>query len=305
LDRAIMNGEPYAVEFRLTLSETTTRWIAASGRVERDPQGRGALLRGVFMDVTERRLAEQQAERQRNELAHLSRAATLGELSGSLAHELNQPLAIVLSNAQAAQRLLNDPAPDLGELRDILGDIVAKDRRAGAVIKRLHGLLKPGESKVQSVCLESITGEVLNLMRSTLMERGVVVTRDLQGRLPWVSGDPVQLQQVMLNLVLNACEAMADNPLPERLLGIRSGQREGWVCLSLRDHGCGLPEGDAEGIFKPFFTTKREGLGMGLAICRSIASVHGGRLWAESNASRGTTFHLELPAAVPMEGSKA
>ena len=296
IDRAVVQGEPYLVEYRVSLPDGSCRRMSAVGKVERDEQGRAIQLRGVSMDVTERRLAEEESVRQRGELAHLSRVATLGELSGSLAHELNQPLAVVLSNAQAAQRLLGREVPDLDEVRDILDDIISEDKRAGEVIKRLRALLKHGETSLQNLSMESVVHDVLALMRSDLIERGVTVRCDFPSDLQTVAGDPVQLQQVVLNLVLNACEAMADIPAMEKVVHVSAVQTLGQVRLAVLDQGCGLPEGGAQRIFEPFFTTKKEGLGMGLAICRSIAIAHGGHLSAESLPA-GTVIYLDLPAA--------
>ena len=253
-------------------------------------------MRGVSADVTERRFTEGELQRQRGELAHLSRVATLGELSGSLAHELNQPLAIILSNAQAAQRLLAQNPPDLNEVRDILDDIVIADRRAGEVIKRLRALLKRGEADRQRLDLTAVIDEVLVLTRSDLISRGVSVAQKRTAGLPFISGDHIPLQQVFLNLLTNACDAMADNPPGERRVTIEAVAEGANVHVLIRDLGCGLPQ-DPDRIFEPFYTTKPQGLGMGLPICRTIIAAHGGRLWAGSNAGRGTTFHLELPGA--------
>lgn len=293
---AFEKREPFLMEYRLRRHDGQYCWLLDNGVPRFATEGQFLGYIGSALDVSALKLAEAETSRQRHELAHLSRVATLGELSGSLAHELNQPLAIVLSNAQAAQRLLAQPQPDLAEVREILNDIVSEDRRAGEVIKRLRALLKHGEANLQPLSLEQVAGEVLALMRSDLIDRGVTVERAFDRGVPAVSGDSVQLQQVLLNLMLNACDAMAHNTPHERPLRVAVQQVDGFVRLSLQDRGCGLPEGETERIFAPFFTTKREGLGMGLAICRSIATAHGGRLTAETSAPPGTTFHLELPA---------
>ncbi|WP_050028759.1 PAS domain-containing protein [Verrucomicrobium sp. BvORR034] len=293
---AFEKREPFLMEYRLRRHDGQYRWLLDNGVPRFATEGQFLGYIGSALDVSALKLAEAETSRQRHELAHLSRVATLGELSGSLAHELNQPLAIVLSNAQAAQRLLAQPQPDLAEVREILNDIVSEDRRAGEVIKRLRALLKHGEANLQPLSLEQVTGEVLALMRSDLIDRGVAVERAFDRGMPAVSGDSVQLQQVLLNLMLNACDAMAHNAPHERPLRVAVQQVHGFVRLSVQDRGCGLPEGETERIFDPFFTTKREGLGMGLAICRSIATAHGGRLTAETRTPSGTTFHLELPA---------
>jgi PAS domain S-box-containing protein len=246
------------------------------------------------VDITERKRAELEAAQQRSELTHLSRVASLGQLSGSLAHELNQPLGTILSNAQAALRMLSADAPDFQELRETLTDIVAEDRRAGDVIRRLRGLLKRGEIRLLPLDVNELIGEVIHLLRSDLIARGVSVRTALANGLAWIDGDSVELQQVLLNLILNAGESMAELPAGDRILTIFTGTADGKVRVSLEDRGCGLPGESAARIFEPFFTTKSQGLGLGLSICRSIVAAHRGRLWAEPNPGRGTTFHMEF-----------
>jgi C4-dicarboxylate-specific signal transduction histidine kinase len=300
-----VSGE-FEAEYRVMARDGATRWVVARGQVERDADGKRLRLRGVTVDVTERKQAEAELQRLQGELAHVSRVSTVGQLSNTLAHELNQPLAIILTNAQAAQRLLAQEPPDLAEARDILADIVSEDERAGEVIKRLRALLKPGQTHLQPLSVNVLVEDVLRIARSDLIERGIKVHTELDGSVPPVMGDRVQLQQVLLNLILNAGEAMASNPPADRHLTIGAAHCDGTVRISFSDTGCGLPP-DAERIFEPFYTTKKEGLGLGLPICRSIISAHNGRLRAEANAaagpsaaataSRGATFHLELPAA--------
>jgi PAS domain S-box-containing protein len=251
-------------------------------------------LVGIGIDVAQRKAMELETDRQRAELAHLARVATLTELSGALAHELNQPLAIILSNAQAAQRLLARDPPDLAEVRDILADIVAEDRRAGQVILRLRALLKRGEPERRPLGLNEVVLEVVALMRSELIGRSVLLSLQLADDLPRIWGDRIPLQQVLLNLVTNACDAVAGNPPGERRLTIQTRADEAGVRLSVADNGCGLPP-DAPRVFDSFYTTKPHGLGMGLPICRTLVEAHGGRIWTEANADRGATFHVSLP----------
>lgn len=234
-------------------------------------------------------------QRQREELAHVSRITTLGELSGALAHELNQPLAIMLSNAQAAQRLLDRDPPDLAEVRDILADIVREDRRAGEVIQKMRDLLRRGETKLVRQDMNRLVEDCLILMHSDLLDRGVAIEKDLSSGLPAVMGDRVQLQQVILNLIRNAGDAMRHLHAGGRTVGISSGMHQERVFVTVRDHGRGI-DGNIERIFQPYFTTKADGLGMGLSICRSIMQAHHGWLWAENHPEGGAVFHMELPA---------
>ncbi len=220
----------------------------------------------------------------------------LGELSGSLAHELNQPLTAILSNAQAAQRFLAHNPPCFDKLAEILADIVKSDHRAGAVIQRLRSLLRKEEAQRHPLDVNDVVEESLRLMRSDLLNRQVVVSTQLADVLPAVSGDRNQLQQVLLNLVINGCDAMDGREVDRRLLVRTRATAQGNVEVSVGDRGVGIPAADLERIFEPFVTTKTHGLGLGLAICRSIVEAHGGRLWATNNADRGATLHCELPA---------
>jgi len=305
--RAGQTGADFTGEYRVVLPDGEVRWIAAQGRMYADPQGKPTRMLGAVIDVTGRKESERQIGQQREQLTHLGRVMNLSELSGSLAHELNQPLAIILTNAQAAQRLLAQQPPDLAEAREILADIVSEDERAGEVIKRLRGLLKSGETHLQPLSANDIVEDVLRIARADLIERGIKVHVVPDANVPPVVGDRIQLQQVLLNLTLNAGEAMAANPPSDRHLTLATVHRDGTVRISVSDTGCGLPP-DAERVFEPFHTTKKEGLGLGLSICRSIATAHNARLWAEpagaagvpsagASTSRGATFHLDLPAA--------
>jgi PAS domain S-box-containing protein len=259
------------------------------------PTEEGLLVLVSVVDITERRRAEQATARQRDELAHLSRVAMLGELSGSLAHELNQPLTAILSNAQAAQRFLAHNPPRVDKLAEILIDIVKSDHRAGAVIQRLRSLLRKEEAQRHPLDINDVVEESLRLMRSDLLNRLVTVRTDLADALPAVSGDRNQLQQVLLNLVMNGCDAMDGRDADRRLLVGTRTTTHGNVEVCVADRGAGIPLADLQRIFEPFMTTKSHGLGLGLAICRSIVEAHGGRLWATNNMGRGATLHCELP----------
>jgi signal transduction histidine kinase len=252
------------------------------------------MLLAVAIDDERRSSAE--AQLQREELAHLSRVATLHALSGSLAHELGQPLGSILSNAQAGQRFLSQESPDLVELRAILADIVSADKRAGAIIERQRALLRRGEVALQPVSVNESLEELLRLTRSDLMTRGVSVSNLTSGDLPPARTDRVQLQQVLLNLIVNACDAMATNPPDDRTLTLTTSIAQNEMRIGVLDCGVGLPQ-DVETLFQPFHTTKEHGLGMGLSICRTLVTSHGGRLWAERRAGRGAAFYVALPLA--------
>jgi two-component system, LuxR family, sensor kinase FixL len=294
-----MNGDgEYESEHRVLLPGRTVRWIAARGRVEFNGAGKPVLMRGISLDITARKQAELEVQQQRSELAHLSRVTMLGELSGSLAHELNQPLTAILSNAQAAQRFLAHDEVDLVELREILTDIVAQDKRAGEVIHRLRLLLKKGAVQYQSLDVNLLVLEVLKLVRSDLVNHGVTVQTELAADLPIIHGDRVQFQQVMLNLVMNACDAMSSVATDERQISVSTKPTaDRGVEVSVNDRGQGIPADKLERIFEPFFTTKAHGMGLGLSVCRTIVTAHGGKLWAENNPERGATFYFTQPAA--------
>lgn len=246
------------------------------------------------IDNTWRRDAESELSRKRDELAHLSRVAMLGELSGALAHELNQPLTAVLSNAQACEQLVVQGrlGPDM--LKEILGDIVSDTRRAGEVIRRLRALLRRGEVVSEPVDLSVTVLDVLRLMSSNLIDRRVSVSTIFAPDLPQVMADRVQMHQVVLNLLLNACEAMDGDDAPHLLLVRTEVAQDGYVRLSVIDEGPGVPPDALAHVFEPFFTTKAQGLGLGLSVCQSIIKHHGGYIGAENNATRGAVFYFGL-----------
>jgi len=290
-------GDSYESEFRIILPDGTVRWIAARGRSHGNVvDGAPQRVIGISMDITRRKQAAAEAQQQREELAHLSRVAALSALSGSMAHELNQPLTSILSNAQAALRFMAHDPPDLGEVRDILADIVRADRRAGEIIWRLRALLRRGEVVLQPVHVNDSLEELLRLIGSDLIARGVSVANLGAGGLPPAITDRVQLQQVFLNLIVNACDAMASNPPEDRKLTLTTSIVDNEMHIGVLDCGSGLPD-DVETLFQPFHTTKEGGLGMGLSICRTLVTSHGGRLWAERRAVHGAAFYVALPLA--------
>jgi C4-dicarboxylate-specific signal transduction histidine kinase len=285
-------------DFRIQHNDGSTRWLTVKARTRREASGLVVRVTGVVIDNTERMIADLELQKQRLQLAHLTRVAILGQLSGALAHELTQPLTAILSNAQAGQRLLGASRPDGREIRLIFDDIVKNDKRAGEVIGRLRDMLKRGELQIQKLDIEQLIREMLNLARGELAARSVEIDIDVQDDLPMVKGDRVQLQQVLLNLLMNAAEAMAANPPRERRVRVGVVRRGTAVCTTVSDCGPGIPSHQLETVFDAFYTTKDNGLGLGLSICRSIITAHGGRLWATNNVPRGSSFHFTIPAAI-------
>jgi signal transduction histidine kinase len=246
--------------------------------------------------LEERRRVELDTRAQRQQLAHLSRVALMGGLSGALAHELNQPLTAILSNAQAAEHMLAAGQVDRAELGEILRDIVAADRRASEVIHRLRALFKKGDTQLQDLDVNDVVREVLELAHGDLTTRHVAIVHRMEPQLPPARSDRVELQQVLLNLVVNACEAMSAGDARERVLRVETRRcADGGVQISVADSGPGF-SGSAETLFEPFYTTKAHGLGLGLSISRSIISAHGGRLWGSSSPAKGAAFHVRLRA---------
>ena len=257
------------------------------------------LLGEVFANALSRKQGELETQRLRQDLTHIGRVSALGELTASLAHELSQPLTAILSNAQAAELLLAGLAgPHLEEVREILRNIVTDDRRATEVIRRLRALVKKGDLEFVPLDLNELIREVARLMRSDAISRGVSLSLELAADLPAVGGNRVQLQQVVLNLVLNGLDAMHEPGAGEWTLVIRTA-RDGAdaVAVSVQDAGTGIDEKNVDQLFHPLFTTKAEGLGMGLAISRTIVEAHGGRMSAANNATAGATFQFSLPVS--------
>lgn len=254
-----------------------------------------AMIAGLLLQRARRRRAEKELAQQRNELAHLSRVSALGQLSASIAHELNQPLATILNNAEAARKMLAREPVDLAELREICNDIVTEDHRAANVIRRLRTLFQRGDMPLQPLDMNELIRDTLALLHTELLMRHVMVVPDLALSLPIVEGGRVQLQQVLLNLFVNAADAMEGNALEERKLVIRTDLAGADVRICVADRGPGVAAADLKNVFEPFWSSKPGGMGMGLAICRSIVSAHRGTLTAANNPERGATFCVTLP----------
>jgi C4-dicarboxylate-specific signal transduction histidine kinase len=302
--RVIETGEPIveAEVHGTTASHLGTHqvWLVSRYHVK-DSRGTILGVTTIVQEITERKRLEEA----RRDLAHASRLALVGELTAAIAHEINQPLGAILSNADAAEMLLESGAASYDEVRQILEDIRKDDLRASEVIRRLRSLLHKRELEVQPIDLNEITSEVLRLIRAESLRRSVTVETGLAGNLPIVRGDKVHLQQVLLNLLLNGMEAMADT-LEARRLGVYTSLNEhGFVEVAVNDTGAGIPPNCLPRIFEPFQSTKKEGMGLGLSISRSLIEAHGGRIWAENNHGGGATFRFTVPVAASKPGMES
>jgi PAS domain S-box-containing protein len=288
---------PYQIEFRTQRTDGSIRWIQACGRGYYDESGRPLSMTGVVFDITDRKEAEFAAQRNREDLGHLSRVAAMGEMAASIAHELNQPLSGIISNASAGRRFIDRGDPDLRELRDILTDIVADGSRAGEVIRGIQGMVRKGARSAQQINLNEVVMNVVHMVRPNAMLHSCEVGTFLDPGLAMIEGDPIQLQQVLLNLIINAFDAMREVP-PSRRKVIIATERDldRGSRVSVRDYGTGIPKEAVERLFDHFFTTKNEGLGIGLAIVRSIVESHGGIITAENVDGGGARFQFTIPA---------
>jgi PAS domain S-box-containing protein len=284
------------VEFRVPLRDGTVPWYRLRARPHPRTEGDPVLVSGLVANVSERKEAEAEAALQRQEIAHLMRVSMLGELSGGLAHELTQPLTAILSNAQAARAMIAVNPPDLTDLADTLDDIISEDNRAGEVVHRLRNLMRKGEAKFEAVDPKTLVLSTLRLLNSELVGRRILAHVDLQPDIASVSGDPIQLQQILLNLILNAAEAVSDVPPARRriFIGARSIDDER-IEIFVRDQGLGMTPSQINQAFQPFFTTKERGLGLGLVICSTIAKLHGGSIELANSPNGGLTARLLLP----------
>jgi PAS domain S-box-containing protein len=279
------DGSEFPVEIRLTTIHTSE----------------GPFILYVIVDIT----ARKQAEEARQELAHASRLSLVGELTASIAHEINQPLGAILSNADTAEMLLESSSPDLKQVREILGDIRNDDLRACEVIRRLRTLLKKREMETQPVDLNEVLSDVMLILRAESRRRGVTMATEPADDLPPIHGDRIHLQQVVLNLVFNGIEAMANMPGERRLTVRNRVDENGSAEVAVSDTGPGINPDRLPRVFDPFFSTKKEGMGLGLSIVRSVVQAHGGRIWAENNPGGGATFRFTLPTVSEKPGAQS
>jgi signal transduction histidine kinase len=251
------------------------------------------LISVMLREHRRRQLAEVQSRQRMAELARVMRFSTAGELTASIAHEINQPLGAILTNAETAEAILQSSNPDIAELKDIVKDILQDDRRANEVIRRMRSLLKKAPFELKSLDLNDVAGETIEFLSSIGRQVGLVsvITRDA---LP-ILGDRIQLQQVILNLVVNGIDAMKETPSENRTITIRTSRVEKFAQLSVSDRGPGIPEDNLKGIFEPFYTSKAGGMGMGLSIARTIVEAHNGLIWAKNRGHGGASFRIKLP----------
>jgi len=304
LERAIRERSDFEVDFRIVLPDGSTKYIRSVGHPVFNASGEPVEFVGTGIDLTERRQAEKERERLRQvqaDLAHISRATTMGELTASLAHEINQPIAAAATDARTCLRWLAREQPDIGEARESAARMVNAVTRAADIISRLRQLFKKGAPQTSLVDVSEVIQEMVVLLRSEASRHSVSILTELSAGLPRVVADRVQLQQVLMNLMLNGIEAMQDTET-EGQLTIKSLMAEGGqLLISVSDTGVGLPPEQADQIFNAFFSTKAQGTGMGLSISRSIVESHGGRMWATANSRRGATLNFTLPTAAAQQ----
>lgn len=295
--QAIKRDESFEHEYRLLFPQNDIRWVVVRARMVRKPNGRLQEIVGVSIDVTKDREQELRMHRQHEEMARLGRVAVMGEMTASLAHELNQPLTAIVTNASAARRFMSRDNPDPEVMNDLLQDITTAGQRAGEIIRGIRSMVKPGGAGKELLDVNSLISEVLRLMKTDIMAKSGSVDLDLAPQLPHVNAIAVQFQQVLMNLLMNGLEAMQHLPASSRRLTISSSSpTEDAVHISVRDMGAGLPKDvPPRRLFDQFFSTKPDGMGMGLAIARSIVEGHGGTLEACDHPDGGAKFTLTLP----------
>jgi two-component system sensor kinase FixL len=298
------SGVPLDIEYQVSLRDGRVRHIHHIAQAVQDASGRVTKHVGTMHDVTDRRHAEDEARQLQDRLTHFSRLSTMGEMAAGLAHEINQPLSAIATYAQASQRFLKQPEPDIPEVVAALEQINTQALRAGEVIRRLRNFVKNREVKREAVDCSRLLDDLRTLAETDARLHNIRLRIDVDDALPTVYADPIQLQQVVLNLVRNAIDAMADAPEDRREVVLMTRRsEEGEIEITVADRGSGLAPEATEHLFNPFFTTKSGGTGLGLAISKSIVRAHGGRLWHTPNEGSGARFHFTLPVSPARKGS--
>src|SRR5712671_5101271 len=294
---SLATGTPFHQEQRLRRFDGEYRWFENRGAPIRDGSGCVTRWYCLLVDIEDRTRALERLQQLQSDFAHMNRVNVMGELAASLSHEITQPIASARNNARAAQNFLHRQTPDLREVDEALGCIVVDADRAGNIIDRIRDHIKKAPPRKALCDLNAAINEVVVLARSAIVQNGVSVQSRLAEGLSHIHGDRVQLQQVVLNLILNAVEAMGSSKAGARQLLISTEQDHNGILVAVCDSGPGIDPAHFERVFDAFYTTKPKGMGMGLSICRSIINAHGGRLWAEVNGPRGTVFQFTLPTA--------
>lgn len=295
IDRAAKERQDFDFEHRLLMPDGSVKHLHIVGHVMTDEPDNLQFV-GAVMDVTAAKRAEEQLHQAQAELAHASRVTTLGELTASIAHEVNQPLAAIATNGEAGLRFLNRDPPRIDEVRDALRSMIDDSKRASEIVQRIRALTKKADPQMAQLAINTVVNDGISLVRREVANHRVTLRLELAPGLPAVRADRVQLQQVIINLMVNGIQAMAGTDDRQRELVIRSRLDEaGEVLVSVQDSGVGIDPANANRLFDAFFTTKPSGMGMGLSICRTIIEAHGGQLWASRNAGPGATFQFALP----------
>ena len=298
LNIAIRDRAGFAFDFRIVLPDGLIKYVHGVGRPIAGKSGEILEYVGTTIDVSEQKRNEDALRDAQADLVHVARLTTMGELVASIAHEVNQPLMAIVTNAETCLRWLGREQPDLGEARNAAERIVRNGHRAGEVIRGIRALARKSPSEMAEFDVNGVIENILELMRVELTRHDISVDADLTGGLATIMGNRVQLQQVMMNLIMNGIEAMSGLERQRRVLRVNTRlDGDGSVLVAVEDCGMGLDPANCDRVFDPLFTTKREGLGMGLSISRSIVEAHGGRLWASQRLPNGAIFQFALPAA--------
>jgi PAS domain S-box-containing protein len=283
----------YSRTFRMMHRNGEYRWILSRGHILRDGNGNGYRMIGADTDITEQRHAAATLELQRNELAHISRVAVMGELTATIAHEINQPLAAIGANAHAALRFLAFDEPNLGRVHEILSDIVFDNERAAEVVRRLRAMLIKGKVEASLFDLNTTFNGAIDILSGVAQSRNIKLEKSFSTDLPNLFGDSIQIQQILVNLLLNAIDALGSEGGEVKVQTFK--RYDGKIVASVSDTGAAISESDLEKIFEPFYSTKKNGMGMGLSICRTIVEAHGGKIIVECNQPQNVTFAVILP----------